>query len=101
MTGQHDLDFHLGRSPHGRVEIIQFEPEQDTIAIRPVGTVGDRAVMVLDLERVELQHEFAVSRQAFVLGTPMGAFESQQALIPAAAGLDIGDGDERLWSHVR
>jgi NAD dependent epimerase/dehydratase family enzyme len=58
-------------------------------------------MIVLDLEGVELQYEFAVSRQAFVLGPPMGAFESQQALVPAAAGFDIGDGDERLWSHVR
>jgi hypothetical protein len=31
----------------------------------------------------------------------MAAFASQQTLIPAAAGFDIGDGDERLGAHLQ
>ena len=100
MTRQHHVHLHLDRPPKGGVEVVQFEPQQDAVAVRPVCPVGDRAVMVLDFKGVELQDEFAVPGQPFVLGTSVSALESEQTLVPATAGFHVSDGDEWLWSHA-
>lgn len=52
MAGHHDLDTHFGGALHYRLEVLNFKPKEHTIAIGPIGAIGDGAVMVLDLEAV-------------------------------------------------
>lgn len=68
MPRQHDVDFHFGRASQGRLEVVQLEPQQDAVAVWPVPGVADGAMIVLDLEGVELQYELAAARQTLVLG---------------------------------
>ena len=59
------------------------------------------AVMVLDIEAVQLQHERSVAEQAFVLVAAVPALAPEQLLIPAAARRNVGDRDQRLRVHRR
>jgi hypothetical protein len=99
MAGQHNLDSHFCGALHDRVEVIHLEPEQHTIAVRSVGSIANRAVMVLDFKAVQLQHEPAILHQLLILFATVGSAATQQALIPAAAGFDIRDTNERLGAH--
>ncbi len=100
MVGENNLDLHFGGALHHGVKIFHFEPEQHTIAVGLVGAIGDGAVMVLDLKAVQLQDERAVFHELLVLPAAMGTSATQQALVPAAAGFDIADADERLGANV-
>jgi hypothetical protein len=95
-----DLGLHLGRAQHGRVEIIGLEPEQDAVAIRLVIGIANRPVMVFDVEAVQLQDQHAMRGQSLIFMAAMRAIAAKQALIPPAAGLDIGNGNEGLGAHL-
>jgi hypothetical protein len=101
MARPEDLDSHFaGALDHG-VEVVDLEPEQETIAVGPVVAVGDRAVVVLGVEAVELQDELIIEAEPLVVRAAVIAAKAEEALIPAAAGLDVGDRDERLRANVR
>jgi len=55
---------------------------------------------VLDFEAVQLKHKLPVRDQLFVTGASMIAPAAQQALIPSAACFHIGNGDQRLRTHL-
>lgn len=99
MAGLHDFNFHFRGAFHRRVEVVNFEPEQHAIAVRPVGRIADAAVMVLDFEAVQLQNEPAVTHQLLVLLSTVSPAATQQAPIPAAARFDIRHADKRLGTH--
>jgi hypothetical protein len=99
MFGQHDFDTHLSGALHHIIEVVHFEPEQDTVAIWPVVGVGDRTVMVCDFEAVQLEDQVAVGYELFVFIASMIAATAQQALIPEAAPWHVGNGDEWLRPH--
>jgi hypothetical protein len=99
MPWQHHLDIHLGSALHDRIKIIHLEPEQHTIPIGPVGAIADGAMMMFDVETVQLQNKPATLRQLLILFAAVNSAATQQALIPLAAGFDIRDADERLRVH--
>jgi hypothetical protein len=43
------------------VEVVDLEPERDAVAVRPRRRVADPAVVVPDVEAVQLQHERPVA----------------------------------------
>jgi hypothetical protein len=85
---------------HDVVEVVDFEPEQDAVAVGFVIAVGDGAVVVRCLETVELQDELIVEAEPFVVRAAVVAAQAEEPLVPAAAGLDVSDGDERLRTHA-
>ena len=99
MAGQHDLDAHFAGALHYRIEVLQLEPEQHTITVGFVGSISDGAVMMLDFKAVQLQDDRAIPDQLLILPAAVSPAAAQQALIPAAAGFDICDTDERLGAH--
>jgi hypothetical protein len=99
-VGENNLDLHFGGALHHGVEIFHLKPEQHTISVGLVGAIGDGAMMMLDFKAVQLQDERAIFHELLILLAAMGAAATQQALVPAAAGFDIGDADERLGAHV-
>lgn len=60
MTRHDNLDRHLSRALHHRVELIHFEPQQHAISVWLIITVADGAVMVFHFEAVQLQYELPV-----------------------------------------
>ena len=99
MAGQHNLGAHFGGALDDRVEVIHLEPEQHTIAVRPVGAIADGAVMVFDFKAVQLEDERAILHQLLIVLAAVSPAAAQQALIPAAAGFDIRHTDQRLGAH--
>lgn len=74
-----------------RVEVVDLEPEEHAVAVRPVSRVADRPMTVLHLEAVELEDQHTVRAEALVLPATVGALASEQSLVPLAARLDIRD----------
>jgi hypothetical protein len=46
MAGLHDLDLHFDSALHHRIEVIHFEPELHTIAVRSIGRIANAAVVM-------------------------------------------------------
>ena len=99
MARQNKLDAHFGRAPHDRVEIIHLEPEQHAIPVGSASGIADGAVMMFDVEAVQLQNELSILDQLFIVAAAVGAAAAEQALIPPAAGFNIGYTNERLGAH--
>lgn len=99
MARPSHLDLHLGGALHDGVKVFHLKPEQHAVAIRFVRAIADWAVVVLGFKAVQLQNELAILHQLLIVAAAMSATKTQQALIPAAAGFDIRDADERLGTH--
>lgn len=98
MAWQEDFGFQFQNTGVGGVEIVHFKPQQHAVADRQFG-IANGAVMMIDLPVVQLKNEPPVRHQPFIVWAAMGALAVEQSLIPAAAGFDIADADERLWAH--
>jgi len=101
MLRHNDLCLQLRRSAGCGVEVVEFEPQQDAIAIGLVVWIADRPMVMFDFEAVKLQDQGAVGHQTLILRAAMRTLAIQQTLIPAAAGFDIANAYERLWSHEK
>jgi hypothetical protein len=54
---------------------------------------------MFDVKAVQLQDEPAILHQLLIVAAAVSPPTAQQALIPPAAGFDIGCTDERLGAH--
>jgi hypothetical protein len=99
MLWQEDLNLHFDGALNYFVKILNHKPQQDAISVGTVLGVADSAVMMLYQETVKLQNELAIPQQPFVFWASVIAPASQQALVPAAACLHVGYGNERLGQH--
>ena len=99
MPGHDDVRSHFNGALKDRVEVVNLEPKQHAVAVRPGCTVADRTVIVVRFEAVQLQNKLAVPDQTLIDPTPMVAPATEHALVPTAAGFHIGYGDERLGTH--
>ena len=99
MGWQDHLGAELTGAFDGRVEVIHLEPQEHAVAVRAGVGVADGAVVVLYVPSVQLEHELLMGDQPLVLRSPVRALAVEQPLVPATAGLDVPDGDERLRSH--
>ena len=82
----------------GGVEVVDLEPQQDAVPVGPVIRIADGSVMVVDLEALELKHQHIIADQPLVLGSAMCA-AGQEPLVPFAARLDVGHGNEALGTR--
>ena len=100
VHGEHDLGSELAGPGDGLVEVLDLEPQQHPVAADQRG-VADRPVVVVDLEVVQLEDEPVAVDQTLVLLPAVVAATAQETLVPAAAGLDVDDGEQGLWAHGR
>src|SRR5262245_54426961 len=102
MHRHHDGRAKRGGAADRGVEVIDFEPEQDAVAVGPLLLIADATVMVLHLPTVELQDEPTLAvHKPLVLWAAVVTAAAEHLLIPAARGFDIGHGKQRLWAHDR
>jgi hypothetical protein len=52
VPGHDNLDTHFGGAPHDCVKIVDLEPKQHSIPVRPVVEITDRTMMVFHLQAV-------------------------------------------------
>lgn len=103
MARHDDVDAHCDAALDDRIKVVDFEPQKHAVAVGLVIPIADWAVIMLDFEAVQLQDK-ATARgrhQPLILGAAVIAPATEQALIPAAAGFDIGYRKQRLGTHDR
>lgn len=82
------------RTLDGCVEIIDLEPQRQTIAKERDRIT--KMLVVVDLPRMKLQRDLAPRHHLLVLVTPMSAGAAEQLTVPAAACRDVAHADQRL-----
>ena len=98
MPGLNHLDLHFFGAGYGRVEIIEFKPQQHAIAMLQI-LVTDRTVIVSHVPAVQLKDQSIVQNKTLILGAAMRTSTTKQTLIPATARFDIVHANQRLWAH--
>lgn len=99
MARKNDRGFQFGKTRHRGIEVVDFKPEQNAVSIGLVVAIADGAVVMFDLEMMQLEDQLAIADQPLIVRAAVVALAAQEVLIPAAAGLDISDGDHRLRAH--
>ena len=99
MPRQHNVGLQFRGARRGGIEVVDLEPEQDAVAIRPVVAIAEGTVVVRDVERVQLHHQPVTVYEPLVLGPAVVAAAPEEPLIPPAAGFDVRHDEERLGSH--
>jgi hypothetical protein len=103
----HDRGLELTGAGDDVLEIVHFEPEQDTVAYR-LCRVADGTVMVIGMPIVQLQDQPVTALPAhvvpwipksFIFGTTMPADTSKQPLVPYARRLNVPTENERMCAH--
>jgi hypothetical protein len=84
-------NFHLQslRSINCCVKVAEFKPQDDSVPVGLKGGVAKWAMVVLNFPFVQLKHEAVAFVEALVLISTVATGETDQFLIPAAAGLDV------------
>ena len=98
MPGLNHLDLHFFGAVNGRIEIIEFKPQQHTIAMRQIFAT-DWTVIVSHTPAVQLQDQPSIRNKTVILGAAMRTSTTKQTLIPATARFDIVHANQRLWAH--
>ena len=73
MAREDRLRLHVGGTGHGGVEVVDFEPQQQAVAVGLVLRVTDRPVVMLDLKAVELEDQHIIADQSFIDRPAVGA----------------------------
>ena len=71
VSRQDDFHIHFGGALHHGVKVVDLEPQQHPVSIRPVMTISNRSMMVLDFEAVQLKNKLAIEDQLLICGPPM------------------------------
>ena len=100
MAWDDNLSFQFRSPCEGRVEIIDFKPQEHAISVWLEARVADGAVMMSYVPVMQLKNEPSVQNKSLVLAAAMGALATKEMLIPPAAGFNITDANERLWTHT-
>ena len=82
-----------------RVDVVNLEPQEDAVAIRPGIGISDRTVGVFDIPPVQLKDQRPLPDEALVFRATVIAPTAQQPLAPSAARLDIAYTNEGLMTH--
>src|SRR5580704_18064861 len=101
MRRQNDLSLERLGARDGGVEVVDLEPERDAVSVRARRGLTDLPMVVLYLERVQLEDEPPVADEALILVAAVVTRAAEQPLVEAAASLHVGDRDQRLRAHRR
>jgi hypothetical protein len=99
MAGQKDLRLQVHSSGYGRVEVVDFKPQEHTISMRKV-SVANGTVMMLHVPTVQLKNQPALRNEPLILGAAMVTLASKETLIPETACLNVSDTNQGLWAHM-
>jgi hypothetical protein len=98
MRRQDDLRTELTHALDSRVEVVDFEPQQDAIATNGL-RVAHVPVVMVDVPCVELHDQTITEHESLVRGASVVAPTAEKRLIPTAARLYLTHDDHGLWSH--
>ncbi len=81
---------------NGRVEVVEFKPQEHAISVWLDVWISDTTMMMLHIPSVQLKNQPAMRNEPFILTAAMRALTAKETLIPATARLDIAHANERL-----
>ena len=99
MAGEDNLRLEGLGSANRVIEVVDLEPQQDTVAVRPIIGIADWSVVVCDLEAVQLEYQYTVRDQPLVVRPAVRTVTAEEVLIPTTARFHIGGGYQRLGTH--
>jgi hypothetical protein len=99
MPGMNHLDLHFLSARDGRVEIVNFKPQEYAVSVRLEILIADWAVMVPHIPSVQLKDQSPVRDKSLILGAAVRTSTTKQTLIPTTARFDIVHANQRLWAH--
>ncbi|HUF00806.1 MAG TPA: hypothetical protein VMN35_00135 [Gaiellaceae bacterium] len=95
MRVAHDRRISRTHAFHGRLEVRDLELHDDAVP-RRLGAVRERTVVILDVDRVQLQHDLTVADDLLVFAAAVAALRTEQLLAEAAGRRDVPDDEHRL-----
>ena len=60
MLGHDNLHAHFSGALDDRIKVVNLEPQQYTVSVRPVITIADGTVIVFNFEAVQLKDKLAL-----------------------------------------
>jgi hypothetical protein len=90
---------HLFSASDSGVKVLNFEPENYAISVRPKCRIAEWPVVMHHFPLVELEDESFSVVQALVIIATMPARATEQLLVPEATRLDVMDTDKRGKLH--
>lgn len=99
MARQNHLGLELGGAGNRHIEVVDLKPQEEAVAIGVVVGIADRQMVVGDLKTVQLEDEDAAGDEPVVFRPAVRALTTEEMLVPATAGLHIGNRYEGLGTH--
>ncbi len=100
MAWHDDLSLQVRRAGHGRIEVLEFKPQEHAVPVWLDVRISDATMMMLHLPSVQLQDQPAPRYQSLIILAAMRALTAEETLIPATARLDIAHANQGLWTHI-
>jgi hypothetical protein len=88
MARQNDLRLELCSADNGRVEVVDFKPQEDPVARNELW-IADWAVMMLHIPAMQLKYQPAVRNQPLIL----------RPAVPTLTA-NIAHANKWLWTHT-
>jgi hypothetical protein len=86
MAREYDLRTQLRGAGNGRLEVVNFKPQEHAISRRETG-IADGSVMMLHLPAVQLKNQLAVRNEPLILRAAMATLTVKETLIPPTSRL--------------
>ena len=96
MAWHDDLSLEGLSACNGRVEVVEFKPQEHAISVGRDVWIANTPMMMLHIPSVQLKDQPAMGNEPFILTAAMRALTAKETLIPATARLDIAHANERL-----
>jgi len=96
MAWHDDLSLQVLSACNGRVEVIEFKPQEHAISVWLDVWISDTAMMMLHILSVQLKNQPAVRNQPLILRAAMRTLTAKETLIPATARFNIAYANKGL-----
>ena len=100
MAWHDDLSLQVLSASNGRVEVLEFKPQEHAISVWRDVWVSDATMMMLHIPSVQLKNQPAVGYEPLILTSAMRTLTAEEMLIPATARFDIAHANKGLWIHT-
>ena len=100
MAWHDDLSLQVLSASNGRVEVLEFKPQEHAISVGPDVGISDATVMMVHIPAVQLKNQPAVRNEPLILRAAMRTLTAKETLIPATARFNIAHANKGLWTHT-
>lgn len=100
MAWHYDLRFQVLSACNGRVEVVEFKPQEHAISVWGEVWISDATMMMVHVPSVQLKNQPAVPFEPLIIRAAMRTLTAKETLIPATTRFNITHANEGLWIHT-